>query len=557
MKKTKRGIRLSTNLLDCLYRELISEFSKHHNLDIKTLKVFQLYGFGQYNEAEANVRQFIYERTNESVNGKYLYTKIKLLESSPAKTIHITRDYLAILIKAVGYRSYKDFIDTSDFVSDEMRREEENQIDNSIDYDNTLYYVGYYVEDKNYFIKSKLTIYQGRTVDWDISYLESDGQPSFYSYTGKIVMNGESAMSFYFPKENSNIKKECFINIFSGNNMRVKPLLIGSYCGFERSNNPVIGKIILERMNSQEEQIKTVLSREINPIFYQQLYSKRISIEGVLPHELNELLPSVNYEDIIKYLIGDYFGFFIDKSQNYVPVVFKVLDRSARVEFYINNKKYVGIGRISTYENYLNVEFENEQDNHNCNFSLQVKPVGDKVFSSHILVNVGTLIFSGQAFLWKDGDNIQDVIERNPKFSINQFELSDQLKVKLNEFINLTSNNNTLYDNQKTYEIPKSLKGMYFIEADNNGNKEKWELTLDSIFEISTVNYSMHGRALYMHGNICLLQLAKNDIDIIGLALVFIGNTSRKQILKKKGIFLSYDPDNKPITINISINSTD
>lgn len=556
MEKSKRGIRLSTTLLNCLFDELIAVFSKHHDVDIKTLKVFQLFGFGKYDEDQPNLRAFIHQSTGESINGKYLYNKIKQQENNPSKTIHITRDYLSILIKAINYQSYRDFIQKSPYVTEEIRHHEENLLSNNIDYGNVLYYVGYYVEDKNYFIKSKLSIYQGKTADWDIRYWETDNKPSFYSYTGKVVTNGDSALSFYFPKENSNIKKECFVNVFSGNNMRIKPLLLGSYCGFGRNNNPVVGKIVFERVNSLEEQEKQVLSQEINPIFYQILYSKRISVQGLLPHELNELKPVPNFYDIIKYLMGSYYGFFLEKNRSFVPVLFKVIDQAGNVEFEINSRKYLGIGRLSPHEHYLNVEFEDEEDNLNCNFSFQVKPIGDQVFSSHILVNIGTLIFSGQVILWKDNLQIKEIIEKTPKFSLDLLDLDNTLSDKISEHISLgDENQRALFSNTDAYLIPKSLTGDYLIELDTEQGPEKWKLSLDQEFVIETSESKLRGMALFMNGNICLLTQALNDINVLGLYIIFVGNTSKKQIIKKRGVYAGYDAMNKPVSTHVVLNS--
>jgi hypothetical protein len=39
-------------------------------------------------------------------------------------------------------------------------------------------------------------------------------------------------------KENSSLNKECFVNLFYGNNMKIKPVLLSAYCGFSRNNNP-------------------------------------------------------------------------------------------------------------------------------------------------------------------------------------------------------------------------------------------------------------------------------------------------------------------------------
>lgn len=556
MGTKKRGVLLATSLLNGLFSELIDTFSTTYDIDVKTLKVFQLYGFGTYDTEKPSLRGFVYEKTNENINGKYLYNKIKLLETSSSKTIHITRDYLTILLTAIGYDSYRAFVEQSEYITEEIRQQEENPHSSSVDYDSVLYYVGYYVEDKNYFIKSKLTIYEGKTADWDIRYWESDNKPSFYSYTGKVVANGDSALSFYFPKEHSNIKKECFVNVFSGNNLRVKPILLGSYCGFGRSNNPVIGKVIFERVNTAEEQSRLVLNKDVNPIFYQSLYSKRISVEGLLPHTSEELVPSSNYREIMKYILGAYHGFLLDNTQKIIPISFKVVSGTGAIEFEILNKKYFGIGRLGPNESFLNIEFEDETDNQNCSFSFEVKPIDDGVFRAYALLNIGALVFSGQVVLWQNSAEIKSVIDQHPTFSQSLMDHNDVVENHISKYMpSFTAPKDLMLPAMESFGIPASLKGLYELTLNKAEQLIPLQIKLDKRFEITTEHATIHGSAFYLHGNLCLLQYALNDISVIGLYIIFVGNTSKKQILQKKGVYAGYDESNQPISLQVELNS--
>jgi hypothetical protein len=49
-------------------------------------------------------------------------------------------------------------------------------------------------------------------------------KPSFIIILGNVP-TGESALSFYFNKEIQASIKECFVNLFYGNNMKIKPVL--------------------------------------------------------------------------------------------------------------------------------------------------------------------------------------------------------------------------------------------------------------------------------------------------------------------------------------------
>lgn len=549
MEKAKRGIKISTEIFECIFTELMDSFSSVYNVNVKALKVSQLYGFGTYNESIPNIRKFIFETTKQPINGKYLYNKRKQIETSATKSINITRDYLSILLKSIKYDSYSDYLARSGYITPEIKSKLETVVDNRIEYDDTLYYIGYYVEDKNYFIKSKLTIYQNKMVDWDIRYWETTDKPSYYSYSGKVVKNDETALSFYFPKENSNLSKECFINLFSGNNMRVKPILQGAYCGFERNSLPVVGKIIFERVSSEEEQEELVLSTEINPLIYQLLYSQRIAIPGVLPHDMSELMPAPNYFEIFEYLIGEYHGFFMNSSQM-VPLTLNIINNLGSVQFTFQNKKYLGIGRLSSHENFLNIEFENESDNLHCNCTLKVKPIAEGVFEAFILINIGSFIYSGKSILWKNNSVISKLIELNPAFDIKIDDLPKEIANQIKELSPEESIEKNILNN-KNYTVPLSFYGKYKITLDNQAT---WSLKLSDGFLIENDNGVISGKAYYINGSICLLQNAINDIEVLGLTIIFVGNISRKHILEKEGIYLSINDQLIPHTERIVFN---
>jgi hypothetical protein len=61
-------------------------FSEHYSVEIKTLTVFQLYGFGNYDDKLPNLKTII-DKTGKWINGKYLYNKIKDIDKGNSKKI--------------------------------------------------------------------------------------------------------------------------------------------------------------------------------------------------------------------------------------------------------------------------------------------------------------------------------------------------------------------------------------------------------------------------------------------------------------------------------------
>ena len=428
-----RGINLSNDFLLSLHKEILISFSAYYEIEIKTLTVFQLYGFGKYNEEMPNLKKFIIEKTGNWINGKYLYNKIKDIEKGHDKDITLRREYLSLLIVAAGYKSYEDYLKNSPHISNELRQLEEINYNSIAVKDETLYYVGYYVEDKQYYIKSKFTIYKMKTASWEILYWEKEFEPSFYNYYGKCVSTGENALSFYFNKENSNLNKECFVNLFYGNNMMTKPVLLGAYCGFARHNNPVVGKIIFELVENLELQNEKVRSKEINPDFYYYLHSQRMEVEGILPQKMSDLSVSLSRAKIVKFLIGDYLGFFMDQNNYLISISFQILNKLGEIKLKINNKNFKGIGRISNAENHLIAEFV-EKNNSYSQFSIQIKPLEKDLFLGNMLVYIGADTLNGKVLLWKENSSLKEFMAHNKDFYLNTQSLDVSITEKLKKY---------------------------------------------------------------------------------------------------------------------------
>ncbi len=428
-----RGMQVSSDLFIALHKEILVAFSKHYSIELKTLTVFQLYGFGNYEEDDPSLKKFILEKTGKWINGKYLYNKKRELDKGHQKFLKVRRDYLSLLILAIGYKDYGDFLKGSPYITSDARKIEEKNYALSDDSD-TLYYIGYYVEDRQYYIKSKFTINKMKTASWEILYWERSFEPTFYSYYGKCVPTGDSALSFYFNKENSSLNKECFVNLFYGNHMQNKPVLLGAYCGFDRSNNPVIGKLVFEQVPDLETQNEKVRSRDVNPIFHHYLYSQRMVVDGILPHKDSDLAISTNRIGIVNFLIGEYKGFYLDKNNYLIPIVFQVQNDLGELNLQINNRQLNGIGRINRSENYLISEF-NEKNNSYSQFSLQIQPLEKNLFMGHMLVYSGANLLNGQVLLWKTNDNFTHPIFNSREFYLEKSELDTSILEKINKYL--------------------------------------------------------------------------------------------------------------------------
>lgn len=430
---SKRGIHVSNEFLLALHKELLDVFSDYYSVELKTFTVFQLYGFENYEEELPSLKKFIIEKTGKWINGKYLYNKKREIEKGSHKFINLRRDYLSLLIDAIGYKDYSDFLKGSPYITSDARLQEETNKSTS-DTIETLYYIGYYVEDRHYYIKSKFTIYGMKTASWEILYWERDNEPTFYSYYGKCVPTGESALSFYFNKENSSLNKECFVNLFYGNNMQNKPVLLGAYCGFDRNNNPVVGKLVFEQVADLEIQNEKVRSKDVNPIFHHYLYSQRMVIDGILPHKDSDLATSISRTEIINFLKGGYYGFYRDNNNYLIPVVFQIINDLGELKLQINSVQFHGIGRISRIENFLIAEF-NEKNSSYSQFSIQIQPLEKDLFMGQMLVYIGANVLNGKVLLWKNNDKLKILTTGGRDYYLDKNNLDSSFVDKIDKYL--------------------------------------------------------------------------------------------------------------------------
>ena len=428
-----KGIQVSFELFLSLHQELLSIFSKQYSLEVKILTVFQLYGFGNYDEKQPNLKEFIFKVTGQQINGKYVYNKIKEIEKGKSHNVRLRKDYLSILILAIGYDSYGHYLKNSPYIKDNIRHKEKNHFEESDKAIEVLYYVGYYVIDKQLYVKSKFTIFNLKTATWEILSWERNND-NFYTYYGKCTSTGGSALSFYFSKENSSLEKECFVNLFYGNMMQNKPVLLGAYCGFDKSNNPVVGKMILEQVPDAVTQEQKVLSKEINPVFYYHLYSQRLEVKGNLPNKDSDLSASINRIEIINFLIGDYLGFYLDKNNYLIPLHFQVLNELGEIKLKISNTNFIGIGRMNSTENYLVSEFREKEENFS-QLSIQVQPLERDLFLGHLLIYYGTNVLSGKILLWKENKVLAKLMRNNKAFYLDKSDLDSQIIVQLDKYL--------------------------------------------------------------------------------------------------------------------------
>ena len=93
---------------------------------------------------------------------------------------------------------------------------------------------------------------QKETAKISLIYWEEDDDYSEYTYRGSILFQ-QNGMSLVFKNNDTLLDRSQFIGIFCERQIKVKPFLLGTISGYDRDRRPVVGEIIFQRVNSEEE----------------------------------------------------------------------------------------------------------------------------------------------------------------------------------------------------------------------------------------------------------------------------------------------------------------
>lgn len=286
MKYRKSGLLLSRGIFESLYSTLLKEFEQKYDVSVANLMDYQLFGYGNYDPTKPNLKQFIFEATDSSINGKYLYNKY--LEWTKGKSpIKFTREFTYVYFNALGHRHLADFLKNTDLskelISEQQSIEDVNQI-KLID----EYYIGYNQNEEGKITKSKLIFSRyNETVKWILGYTEN-GILNEYIYPGEVRFQ-ENGMSFIFENTKNELDRSLFVGFYFDRRVKILPYLIGVFSGFDRDRKPVSGVVLYERKNTILELENEFKNEDIDERITQFIANKRWSTSGTMPQNLNDL----------------------------------------------------------------------------------------------------------------------------------------------------------------------------------------------------------------------------------------------------------------------------
>ncbi|MDE0471416.1 MAG: hypothetical protein OXH57_05700 [Ekhidna sp.] len=327
-KKEYKSLKLLPTVFGKLHDELVRAFSEENAVNAELILSYQLYGFDNMDDNKPNLRDYIRIKTGLHINGKYLYNKVREWNSN--KIIKLTREYVYVYFNCIGFKGITEFLDYYEFDSS-VRNEQLKLIGINpfTDIDNE-YYVGYYYGEDREVIKTKLSIYnQYKNVDWTLIYWEDEDTPSLYTYKG-VVIEAKDTITFYFSKDFATTERDALISVFFGNrNIVNKPFLLGTYSGFDRSDHPVAGKIIFEKVLTEEEQEEQAHSKEIDIIIRNEITNQRLVVNSTLPQNKFELSEESLTANKIENYAHSYIGCILNSNNHLATNVYLKIEKDS------------------------------------------------------------------------------------------------------------------------------------------------------------------------------------------------------------------------------------
>jgi hypothetical protein len=313
--QNSEALNLTNTVFNVLTDRIIRHFKLKHNISIK-YKDSQLYGFGNYNTEQPSLKRDFELIIKSHVNGKYLYNKQR--EAASGKPIiKISGDYKNLYIKYLGYKNITDFIN-SDLFSSKQRLKQLELITKG-DEINEHYYVCYYFGEDNKMNKGQVIIHHNwKTIEMIYVYVNENEEKNTYLFYGNITQSEDFAYfdtKYYVGNKRSEGAK--FIFFIGKSSPNERQYLIGTYCGFDKYDRAISGKMILKKYNSKSEIEVEVNNKSFDPILCQELNKNRTVVESNI--RKNPLLFSKKspFAQVLTRTSGDYiFNFEIEQTSH-------------------------------------------------------------------------------------------------------------------------------------------------------------------------------------------------------------------------------------------------
>lgn len=306
---------LTKYCFDKLVTAIINRFKDKYKIEI--IKDSQLFGFGNYNTENPNLKSEFEKITKSYINGKYLYTKIRELKQG-RPVIKLNREYKYAFFHYLDYDGIESFLENE--IEDELELEKQFSLLETSHTNEEFYYCAYYFGEDQKMTKGKLIIYNNwSNVELRFVYFDEKDVKSEHVFYGIIKMS-EDFMFIHTKYIVNNTKREgaSFIFFTGKSTPSERNYLIGTYSGFDKYNRAIAGKMILKKFEDKKAMESEFATRYVHPLFTQELRRERIIVESNVPSISSKISNNSPYASLFSNLSGNYlFTFYSDKEELY------------------------------------------------------------------------------------------------------------------------------------------------------------------------------------------------------------------------------------------------
>ncbi|MEM0940168.1 MAG: hypothetical protein AAGI25_10330 [Bacteroidota bacterium] len=524
----ERGsIQLTPEIFNILFEELKEKLATKYNSKPELMSKYQLFGYANFDEKSPSIKMLIYDETKNWINGKYLYNKFKQFKNGE-KHIRLSREYVYVFFKALGYGDFNAFLNNSPHVEGETLEKQLSEL-KITKTERDEHFVGYYLGENKEVISNYLRIYNGRRLaEWRLYYRELEGIIAEYKYFGKVSIR-ENSISIYFAYEDSEVYRSAYVNIYFDYKIKFRPILYGCYAGFDENMRPVSGEVIFIRQNDDFTPDLRNLQK-VDPIIIQHLTNKRIITDNKFPETLYDLSINSKYVFQLSELYGVLGGIAIERSRSKTHlIVLEIPENTIRCTLQVNSNTYFGYLK-SLSNGILEGEFLSGSEDEKISIYLKSQFDPKQILIGRINGFSKRLqIFSGELFLSKNEADVLQIIEnqtietttkRNYPSAFSSF-LRNEIQVEKKEDINHSPNKIA------------HLIGNYFIYYSEAFKLTKLDLQIDKNAEATLKNslFEYKGQVKIYGLNMIAIDLKTiNDDPTAAQLLLFVGRVEGRKI---------------------------
>jgi hypothetical protein len=303
---------LTKYCFDKLLTTIINVFKDKYGIEI--INDSQLFGFGNYNAEKPNLKSEFEKITKSYINGKYLYTKIRELKQG-RPVIKLNREYKYAFLNYLDYDGIESFLENE--IDDELELEKQLALLETTHANEDFYYCAYYFGEDQKMTKGKLIIYNNwSNVELRFVYFDEKDEKSEHVFYGIIKMS-EDFMFVHTKYVVNNTKREGanFIFFTGKSTPSERNYLIGTYSGFDKYNRAIAGKMILKKFEDKKAMESEFATRQVNPLFTQELRRERIIVESNVPNISSKISNKSPYASLFSNLSGNYLFTFYNHNE--------------------------------------------------------------------------------------------------------------------------------------------------------------------------------------------------------------------------------------------------